>query len=86
MTTPPDDTSKGPQIESVALAIGLTVLGLWMILAPGAVEGAQTGGRHSGIKMILSVIWGTNGGIALLVLGLASLAWMYRPGRTPRAS
>ncbi|MEO0559935.1 MAG: hypothetical protein AAF170_17340 [Bacteroidota bacterium] len=78
------ESSGSPEIESVALAIGLVVLGVWMLLAPGAIEGASTGGRHGMVKMVLAATWGTTGGLVFLGLGLASLGWMFRPGRTPQ--
>ena len=70
-----------PEIESVALAVGLVVLGAVMLLWPHAVDGATVGGRHSAIKAVMVAVWGAKGGIGCLAVGGMYLGWLFRPWR-----
>ena len=68
------------------LSIGLTVIGIAMLIWPSAMEGAVASGRHGLIKEVLIAVWGVKGGLWFIGLGAVYLAWLFRPWRPSEAT
>jgi hypothetical protein len=60
---------QGNRLKTIVIAVMMIGFEIFMIISPGAADGATVSGRNSAIKSLIIAIWGIPGGIGLLLVG-----------------
>jgi hypothetical protein len=65
----PNPANKSNLYRTIAIAVALLGLGIFMLLDPHMMDGATAEGRNTLYKSILIMIWGIPAGVACIGLG-----------------